>query len=96
MGCSPTLFVGRGTLHLKNQRFTKCYKRPRKSTNPLERPEQQEIDMRNGTWNMTSLYRRGSHWTVARESEKQSVDLAGLHEVWSDKRGTAGAKESTG
>ena len=44
--------------------------------------------MRFRTWNVTSLYRSGSHTAAARELAKYKLDLVGVQEVRWDKRGT--------
>jgi exonuclease III len=46
------------------------------------------MDMRIGTWNVSSLYRSGSLKTVARELGKYKLDLVGVQEVRWDKGGT--------
>jgi hypothetical protein len=46
------------------------------------------MDMRNGTWNIRSLYRIGSLKTVARELGKCKLDLVGVQEVRWEKGGT--------
>jgi exonuclease III len=48
-----------------------------------------------GTWNVRSLYRRGSLMAVARELAKYKLDLVGVQEVRWDKEGTVRAGEYT-
>jgi exonuclease III len=43
--------------------------------------------MRFGTWNVRSLYMAGSIIAAARELARYKLDLAGVQEVKSDKRG---------
>jgi exonuclease III len=50
------------------------------------------MDMRFSTWNVRSLYRRGSLKTVARELGKCKLDLVGVQEVRWEKGGTEGQK----
>jgi exonuclease III len=53
------------------------------------------MDMRFGTWNVTSLCRIGSLTTVARELGKYKLDLVGVQEVRWEKGGTERAKDYT-
>jgi exonuclease III len=53
------------------------------------------MDMRFGTWNVSSLYRSGSLKTVARELGKYKLDLVGVQEVRWDKGDTEGAEDYT-
>jgi hypothetical protein len=43
--------------------------------------------MRFSTWNIRSLYKSGSLWTVARELVRYKLDLMGVQEVTLDERG---------
>jgi hypothetical protein len=45
------------------------------------------MDMRCGTWSITSLYRAGSQATVAREIADCKLDLVGIQVRW-DRGGT--------
>jgi exonuclease III len=53
------------------------------------------MDMRFGTWNVTSLYRIGSLRTIARELEKCKLDLVGVEELRWEKGGTEQAEDYT-
>jgi exonuclease III len=53
------------------------------------------MDMRFGTWNVSSLYRSGSFKTVARELGKYKLDLVGVQEVRWDKGGIEWAQDYT-
>jgi exonuclease III len=53
------------------------------------------MDMRFGTWNVTSMYRAGSLRTVAEEISKYKLDLVGVQEVRWDRGGTKPAGEYT-
>jgi hypothetical protein len=51
------------------------------------------MDMRNGTWNMRSLYRVGSLMTVSRELCRYRLNLVGVQEVRWEGSGTVPAGE---
>jgi hypothetical protein len=53
------------------------------------------MNMRFGTWNVTSLHRTGALNTVARELGKCKLDLAGTQEVNWEKGGTERAEDYT-
>jgi exonuclease III len=53
------------------------------------------MNMRFGTWNVSSLYRSGSLKTVARELGKYKLDLVGVQEVRWNKDGTERAEDYT-
>jgi exonuclease III len=53
------------------------------------------MDMRFGTWNVSSLYRSGSLKTVARRLGKYKLDLEGVQEVRWDKDSTERAEDYT-
>jgi exonuclease III len=53
------------------------------------------MDMRFGTWNIRSLYRKGTLKTVARELGKCKLDLVGVQEVRWEKGGTERAEDCT-
>jgi exonuclease III len=46
------------------------------------------MDMRFGTWNVTSLYRKGSLKTVVRELGKYKLDLVGVQKFRWEKGAT--------
>jgi exonuclease III len=46
------------------------------------------MDMRFGTWNVTSMYKAGSLRVVGEEISKYSLDLVGVQEVRWDGGGT--------
>jgi hypothetical protein len=54
---------------------------PRTWTDTLIRPKQWKRDLGFGTWNFRSLYRSGSHTTVARELARYNLDLVGVQEA---------------
>jgi exonuclease III len=53
------------------------------------------MDVRFGTWNVSSVYRIGSLRTVVRELGKCKLDLMGIQEVRWDKGGTEEAEDYT-
>jgi exonuclease III len=53
------------------------------------------MDMRFGTWNVSSLYRAGSLMTVSRELARYKLDLVGVQEVRWEGSGTEPAGEYT-
>jgi exonuclease III len=53
------------------------------------------MDLRFGTWNVTSLYKSGSLKMVARELGKYKLDLVGVQEVRWDKGSTERAENYT-
>jgi exonuclease III len=53
------------------------------------------MDMRFGTWNVTSVYRAGSLMTVSRELDRYKQDLVGVQEVRWEGGGTEPAGEYT-
>jgi exonuclease III len=53
------------------------------------------MDMRFGTWNVTSLYTAGSLRTVSRELARYKLDLVGVQEVRWEGGGTEPAGEYT-
>jgi exonuclease III len=53
------------------------------------------MDIRFGTWNVRSLYRKGFLTTVARELGKYKLDLVGVQEVRWEKGGTERAEDYT-
>jgi hypothetical protein len=53
------------------------------------------MNMRFGTWHVRSMYRAGSHKTVAEEILKYTLDLVGLKDVRWDRGGTKQAGEYT-
>ena len=55
---------------------------------PLVQPKQSQRDTRFGTWNVRSLYRRGSLTTVVRVLERYKLDFVGIWEVSWDKKCT--------
>jgi hypothetical protein len=53
------------------------------------------MDMRFGMWNVRSMYRAGSLWTVAEEVSKYKLDLVGVQEVRWNGHGTEPAGQYT-
>jgi exonuclease III len=53
------------------------------------------MDMRFGTWNVKSLHRTGALKTVARELEKNNLDIMSVQEVIWEKSGTERAVDYT-
>jgi hypothetical protein len=49
------------------------------------------MDMRFGTWNISSMYRAGSLRAVAEEILKYKLNLVGVEEVRWDRGGTKSA-----
>jgi hypothetical protein len=54
-----------------------------------------KMDMRLGTWNVRSMYRTGSLWTVGEEISKYKLDLVGVQDVRWDGGGTEGVGKYT-
>jgi hypothetical protein len=66
-------------LTIKNKLVTKCRKGPRASTDSLDkRPKLRNIDIRFGTWNVSSLHMAGSLMTVQKELSKYKLDLVAV------------------
>jgi hypothetical protein len=64
-------------------------KKPRTWTDSLDkRPRRKKMDMRFGTWNVSSMYRAGSLRAVVEEISKYNLDLVGVREVRWDGGGT--------
>ena len=55
---------------------------------PLVRRKQRKRDMIFGTWNVRSLYRAGSLTRMARDLERNKLDLTYVQEVAWDKKNT--------
>jgi hypothetical protein len=53
------------------------------------------MDMRFGTWNVTSMYRAGSLRAIAEEITKYNLDLVGVQKVKWDGDATEPASEYT-
>jgi hypothetical protein len=60
-----------------------------------KRPKLRKMDMRFGTWNVTSLYRAGSLIIVANEISKYKFDLVVVQDVRWDRGGTEPEGEYT-
>jgi exonuclease III len=51
-----------------------------------KRPKRKKMDMRFGTWNVTSIYRAGSLRAVVEEITKYKLDLVGVQEItWGER-----------
>ena len=60
----------------------KCsHRMPRTWTDTLVQTKQWKMDMRFGTWNVTSLYVAGSLTAAARELARYKLGLVGIQEV---------------
>jgi len=54
---------------------------PRTWTDFFSRPNQWKKDMRFGTWNVRSLYRKGAMKLVVGELQKYKLDFMGVKDV---------------
>jgi hypothetical protein len=69
---------GQPLLTLKHWLVMKCHTGSWNSTDSLERPRQQKMNMRFVTWNVRGLYRAGSLKTVASELAKYKLDIVAV------------------
>jgi hypothetical protein len=71
--------VGLTTPHLKNKLVTNILKKPRTSTDSLDkRSERKKIYMRFGIWNVRSIYRVGSPRAVSEEISIYNLRFVGV------------------
>jgi hypothetical protein len=88
--------VGQQLFTIKNKLVTKCHKGPQTWTDSLDKqPKLRKRDTRFDTWNVRSLYRAGSHITVANEISKYKLDLVEVQDVRWDRGGTEPASKYT-
>jgi hypothetical protein len=74
--------VGLTALQRKNKFVTNILKDPWTCTDSLfKRPKRRKMDMREGLWNVRSLYMAGSLKTVSRELARHKLDLMEVQEV---------------